>query len=109
MAVLAAALGATTRASALRTAANLTTIVVSDVEQLYTAVNNPANTGAVIVLSAGVYSLSATDPRGVLRPNGGRLDLQLDMSLVGVDGDRGAVTIDPSALPRSSFFSLRWA
>ena len=103
IAVLAAALGATTRASALRTAANLTTIVVSDVEQLYTAVNNPANTGAVIVLSPGVYALSATDPNGILRPNGGRLDLQLDMSLVGVDGDRGAVTIDPAALPRSSF------
>jgi len=57
-------------------------IPVGDVEELYTAVNNAANAGATLMLSPGVYMLSRTDPFGALRPNGGRLDLQEDMSLM---------------------------
>ncbi len=79
------------------------TIFVGNVEQLYSAVNNPDNAGAFIILSAGRYPLSPADTVGVPRPNDGRLDLQLDMSLLGVDGDRAAATIDASALPRPSF------
>ena len=70
---------------------------VADVEQLYTAVNDGRNAGVTIVLAPGVYLLSAD------RPNGGRLDLQLDMSLVGWEGDLSAVTIDGSALTPLSF------
>lgn len=78
-------------------------LAVTNVEQLYAAVNDPANTGAAIVLAPGTYVLSATNPGGVARPNGGRLELQRDMSLSGVSGDRSAVVIDFSALPAASF------
>jgi hypothetical protein len=86
------------------TAAEDFMIFVSNVEQLYAAVNNPANAGATIVLSPGVYTLSASaspDSRG-------RLELQRDMSLYGVSPDeecldRSVVEIDPSGLPASSF------
>lgn len=78
-------------------------IAVTDVEQLYAAVNDPANAGAAIVLAPGAYVLSATNSGGVARPNGGRLELQPDMSLSGVSGDRSAVVIDFSALPAASF------
>ena len=71
---------------------------VSTVAQLYEAVNNPANAGATIVLAAGTYTLSATASPST----GGRLDLQLDMSLVGVENDAGAVIIDASD-PQLSF------
>jgi len=76
---------------------------VTNVEQLYAAVNDPANAGADIILSPGTYVLSTTDGAGAARPNGGRLELQLDMSLYGVTGDRSAVVIDASALPASAF------
>lgn len=76
---------------------------VANVEDLYSAVNNPANTGATLVLSPGTYVLSVNDPNGVPRPKGGRLELQYDMSLRGLDGDRSAVVIDAFALPASSF------
>ena len=78
-------------------------ITVADVERLYAAVNDPANAGAEIVLAPGTYVLSATNSGGVARPNGGRLELQPDMSLSGVSGDRSAVVLDFSALPAASF------
>ncbi len=71
-------------------------IVVANVDELYGAVNDPANAGATVVLAPGRYVLSAD------RPNGGRLELQTDMSLIGVEGDRAAVTIDASD-PQLSF------
>ncbi len=50
---------------------------VATVEELYAAVNDPANAGAVIDLAPGSYVL---DPS---RPNGGTLVLQPGMALVG--------------------------
>ena len=80
-----------------------TTVVhVANVEQLYAAVNDPGNAGAAITLAPGMYVLSATNAAGVGRPNAGRLELQRDMSLYGVTGDRSAVVIDATALPASS-------
>ena len=78
---------------------------VANIEELYAAVNNPANAGNQIVLAPGVYMLSVNVPGGVARPNGGRLELQENMSLKGVVGDRGAVIIDAINLPTSSFNS----
>lgn len=75
---------------------------VANVEQLYAAVNDPANAGAAITLSPGVYVLSAMNGAGVGRPNAGRLELQRDMSLYGVTGDRSAVVIDATRLPALS-------
>ncbi len=80
-------------------------ITVSNIEELYTAVNNSANAGSQIVLAPGVYMLSVNDSNGVARPNGGRLELQENMSLIGAVGDRGAVVIDAMNLPLSSFNS----
>ena len=79
------------------------TIPVSNVEELYGAVNDPANAGATLVLSPGTYTLSATDGDGSVRPNGGRIELQPDMSLTGVVGDAGAVVISAFNLPAGSF------
>ena len=78
-------------------------VYVADVEQLYEAVNNPVNVGASVVLAPGTYSLSPNDPAGIARPNLGRLELQEDMSLYGVAGERAAVVIDAGALLQSSF------
>jgi len=78
---------------------------VSNIEELYAAVNNPANAGNQIVLAPGVYLLSVNGAGGVARPNGGRLELQENMSLKGVVGDRSAVVIDAANLPLSSFNS----
>jgi hypothetical protein len=72
-------------------------IYVSDVNQLYAAVNNPDNAGNRIVLSPGTYVLSSSFP------NGGRLELQQDMSLQGQPGQPDSVVIDASPLPASSF------
>jgi hypothetical protein len=96
MIVLATAFSST---APVAVAAQSSTIFVSTVAGLYTAVNDPANAGATIVLAAGTYTLSAANQPD----HRGRLDLQLDMSLVGVEGDAGAVTIDASALLPSSF------
>ena len=87
----------------LRVAAVAQVIQISNVEELYIAVNNPANTGATLVLAPGTYMLSATDSQGVQLPNGGRIQLQMDMSIVGVEGDRDSVVINASGLPASSF------
>src|SRR5262245_53821872 len=60
---------------------------VTTVEELYAAVNNPANTGVRVELAPGTYVLDPT------QPNGGRLFLQDGMDLVGqnsyvdLDGD----------------------
>jgi hypothetical protein len=78
-------------------AAQNPTIFVSTMADLSTAVNDPSHAGATVILAPGTYTLLASEP------NAGRLDLQLDMSLVGLEGDAGAVTIDASALPQSSF------
>ena len=82
--------------------AEIDEITVSNVEALYAAVNDPLNAGARILLSAGVYALSPLDPGGQPRPNGGRLELQANMSLQGVDGDRSAVVIEAIGLPAAS-------
>jgi hypothetical protein len=79
------------------------TIPVWNVEELYTAVNDAANAGATLMLSPGTYMLSDTGPNGVPRPKGGRIELQPDMSLKGVEGDRSAVVISAFNLPASSF------
>ena len=78
-------------------------VVVFNVEQLYSAVNDPQNAGRQIVLAPGAYFLSVNGPGGVARPNGGRLELQVNMSLQGVIDDRDAVVIDAANLPRTSF------
>ena len=88
---------------ALPSAAVARVIPISNVDALYDAVNNPANAGATLVLLSGTYVLSATDSSNVARPNGGRIELQPNMSIVGVEGDRDAVVIDASGLPVSSF------
>jgi hypothetical protein len=76
---------------------------VANLEELYAAVNNPQNAGTTITITPGVYLLSVNDPNGVARPNSGRLELQENMSLQGVVGDRNAVVIDAINLPTSSF------
>ena len=78
-------------------AKNLINIHVSSIEELYTAVNDPANAGAQITLAPGTYLLDAT------YPNRGRLELQEDMSLYGQPGDPHAVVIDQSGLPNTSY------
>lgn len=86
-----------------RRSVSATDLYVADVEQLYAAVNDAANEAAAITLAPGTYVLSATNAAGVGRPNAGRLELQRDMSLYGVTGERSAVVIDASDLPTSSF------
>lgn len=71
-------------------------VQVFDVESLYAAVNDPDNAGATIVLAPGTYHLTRLDPVGAARPNGGRLELQTDMSMSGVTGHRDQVVIDSS-------------
>lgn len=77
-------------------------INVSNIEELYSAVNDGANDGATVVLAPGTYILTANARSGSPRPNGGRLDLQKNMSLIGEVGDRNAVKIDSSQLPLAS-------
>ena len=71
-------------------------VLVSDVESLYAAVNDPGNAGATIVPAPGSYHLTRLDPLGAARPNGGRLELQANMSMSGVTGHRDEVVIDSS-------------
>ncbi len=78
-------------------------ILVCNIEELYAAVNDSANSGKKILLNAGTYVLSVNDSSGAPRPNGGRLQLQLDMSLSGVCNNRSAAVIDASGLPNASF------
>jgi hypothetical protein len=88
---------------ALPVAAVAEAIRISNVEELYSAVNDPANTGAALLLAHGTYMLLAIDSKGAQRPNGGRIELQMNMSIIGVIGNRNAVVIDASGLPLSSF------
>ncbi len=70
---------------------------VSSVDQLYAAVNDPDNAGMRVVLAAGDYVLKSSEP------NGGRLELQPDMELVGQPGHPELVVIDALGLPANSF------
>jgi hypothetical protein len=70
---------------------------VSDISQLYAAVNDPANTGSKIVLAPGTYIL---DPN---HPNAGRIEFLENMELQGQPGHPEQVIIDASALPSTSF------
>ena len=72
-------------------------LYVSTVDELYAAVNNPENAGSQINMAAGTYTLNAS------YPNGGRLELQTDMSLKGQPGQTDAVLIDQSLLSLASF------
>lgn len=72
-------------------------IYISNLDELYAAVNNPDNAGTDVILAPGTYILSAA------YPNGGRLELQTDMSLRGQPGQIDAVLIDQSTLPNASF------
>jgi hypothetical protein len=78
-------------------------IQVNNVEELYTAVNDSANVDTDLILAPGTYLLSVNGPGGVPRPNRGRLELQENMSLIGLEGDRGAVVIDAAGLPATSY------
>ena len=72
-------------------------VYVSNLDELYTAVNDPGNRGSEIILAPGTYVLSSS------YPNGGRLELQTDMSLKGQPGQTDGVLIDQSALPNASY------
>jgi hypothetical protein len=87
---------------ALKSASATAVLHVADVKHLYAAVNDPANEGAAIHLAPGTYVLSPMDAAGVAIPNGGRLELQRNMSLHGLADHQAAVVIDASGLPVSS-------
>ena len=55
-------------------------IYVSDISQLYAAVNDPANTRRKIVLAPGTYILEPN------HPNAGRIELLENMELQGQPG-----------------------
>jgi hypothetical protein len=61
----------------------MTKITVSNVEELYTAVNDSNNANATVQLKAGYYALTPRHADGEMRPNGGSLFLQPGMALVG--------------------------
>src|SRR5262245_21601418 len=65
-------------------------VFVSNVADLYSAVNNPANAGAQVWIAPGTYTLVRNFP------NGGRLELQEGMSLIGQTSDPSFVVIDAS-------------
>jgi hypothetical protein len=72
-------------------------IYVSSASELYAALNDPDNAGSAVVLSPGTYMLSPN------YPNGGRVELQYNMSLIGQPGHPELVVIDATNLPLSSF------
>lgn len=82
----------------------MSNVVVSNIEQLYSAVNKLANEGKTIVLAptGSPYVLSDIDPNGSQRRHGGRLEFQRNMSLIGKEGVQSAVVIDTSLLPKTS-------
>lgn len=73
-------------------------IVVSDVEALYDAVDNPNNAGKTIVLKPGSYVLSG-HRKLKERLNKGRLELQRDMSLRGEGPSKCVLETSPTDLP----------
>jgi hypothetical protein len=81
-------------------------VYVSNVEELYSAVNDPSNAGATVELAAGTYLLSPNDSSGYARPKGGRIELQPNMSIVGVVGDRSSVVISAFNLPAASYVGV---
>lgn len=85
-----------TSANNLSTLKGKKKVLVSNLDELYAAVNDPGNSGSEVVLAAGTYVLNAN------YPNGGRLELQTDMSLRGQHGNSDAVFIDQSTLPATS-------
>ena len=101
LAAVAAVFAFTTFAFAQTGIASPNQVNVSSVDELYAAINDPQNAGRQVVAAPGVYMLSTTDSNGTPRPNGGRLEFQEDMSLVGVVGDRTAVVINGINLPPS--------
>ena len=60
-------------------------VEVSDVEELYAALDDPDLAGAAIQLSPGLFRLTPLDPSGRPRPNRGSLRLQDGMQLVGAN------------------------
>jgi hypothetical protein len=86
-----AAVGTSVRAQEARP------IHVATVAELYAAVNDLDHAGRRIVLAPGTYFL---DPA---QTNGGRLEFQQDMRIVGERGDADAVVIDASNLPPASY------
>lgn len=77
-------------------------VSVSTIEDLYAAVNNPANEGIIIDLAPGTYVLTPTDSSGNPRPNLGSLILPPGAVLRGhneyvdLDGDGVWDLPDPS-------------
>lgn len=74
-------------------------VYVTSLHELYAAVNNPENASTEVVVAPGTYLLNAS------YPNGGRLELQTDMTLRGQPGNSEAVLIDQSALPAASYIT----
>jgi hypothetical protein len=72
-------------------------IIIQSMTDLYSAINTPGHEDRTLILTPGTYILNSN------QPNGGRLELQRDMSLVGVPGYPGLVIIDVSNLPESSY------
>jgi hypothetical protein len=75
--------GAPTLASVSMKSTAPTVVNASNVEELYAAVNDPANADAVVMVASGVYTLTPRDSNLAPRPNGGHLVLQPGMRLVG--------------------------
>lgn len=71
-------------------------VYVSNIDELYTEINNPENVGVTLVLLAGIYMLNPN------YPNGGRLEFLHDMSITGQAGRPEQVIIDATNLPNSS-------
>jgi hypothetical protein len=76
-------------------------VPVSNVTDLYNAVNNPEYAGAQVLIEPGTYTLVRTFP------NGGRVELQEGMSLVGHTSDPALVIIDASDLQSTTMASVR--
>lgn len=74
-------------------------VYVTSLHELYSAVNNTENASTEVVLAPGTYTLDAS------YPNGGRLELQTDMTLRGQPGNSEAVLIDQSTLPAASYLA----
>jgi hypothetical protein len=72
-------------------------VYISNIDQLYSSINDSSNKGSTMVLAPGTYQLNPN------HPNGGRLEMQHNMSLVGQAGNAGAVIIDVTGLPAASY------
>jgi len=74
-------------------------ISVTNVTQLYAAVNNPNNAGKTISLARGIYILDPAMDTNLT----GRLELQPNMELHGQVNNPASVIIDISRLPSTSY------